>query len=184
MIRFRAAIVLASAAWLGGGPVAAMAAEPAMTPEPDGAACTAPAPPPAPMEGWAGRHVALTAATRPDAAGKALLTLGQAADATLAQTPRVRYAVEPAKPGGSVSYGGLFAFDVPEAGTYRVAQDGRSWVDVIEGGKALGSVAHGHGPACSGIAKMVDYTLQPGRHIVQIAAQGEPALTIMVTRLP
>ena len=126
----------------------------------------------------------------PAAAGKArdtrnaLLALGEAADATLQQTPRVAYPVEPGKPGGSVSFGGLLAFDVAEPATYRVALGSGAWIDVVEGGASLVSVAHGHGPECSGIRKMVDYTLKPGRHVLQIAASGEPRIALMVTKLP
>jgi hypothetical protein len=144
------------------------------------AACTAPAAVPADLSGWSAAHRPLKAAVKASAAGKALLQQSVAADATLAATPRVEYVLEPGKPGGSVSYGGLFAFDVPQAGRYRVAQNGRSWVDVIVDGKASTSVAHGHGPECSGIAKMVEYDLPAGRHLLQIAANGEPTLTVMV----
>jgi hypothetical protein len=31
---------------------------------------------------------------------------------------------------------------------------------------------------------MVDYSLQPGRYTLQIAANGEDKLTLLVTRLP
>jgi hypothetical protein len=149
-----------------------------------GAACAAPGALPAPLAGWAAPHAALKAAAKPSATKEALLTAGKAVDATLLPTPSVKYSVAPGKPGGTVSFGGLFAFDAPEAGTYRVAINNRSWIDVIEDGAAVQSAAHGHGPDCSGITKMVDYSLKPGRHILQIAANGEPALSIMVARLP
>jgi hypothetical protein len=144
------------------------------------AACTAPGALPAGLSGWAAPHRPLKAAVKAGGAGKALLAPGVAFDATLAVTPRVEYPVEPGKPGGSVSFGGLFAFDVAEAGRYRVAQNGRSWVDVLVAGKAVPSVSHGHGPECSGVTKMVEYDLPAGRHLLQIAANGEAALTLMV----
>ncbi|WP_084465566.1 hypothetical protein [Sphingobium quisquiliarum] len=46
------------------------------------------------------------------------------------------------------------------------------------------SVAHGHGPNCSGIRKMVDYSLHPGRYTLQIAANSEERLTLLVTPSP
>jgi len=144
------------------------------------AACAAPVAVPADLAGWSAAHRPLKAAVKPAASGKALLVMGTAFDATLAPTPKVDYVLEPGKPGGSVSFGGLFAFDVAEAGRYRIAQNGRSWVDVIVAGKALASAAHGHGPECSGITKMVEYDLPAGRHLLQIAANGEAALTVMV----
>jgi hypothetical protein len=144
------------------------------------ATCAAPAPLPADLAGWSVAHRPLKAAVKTSGTAKALLVQGTAFDATLAPTPKVEYVLEPGKPGGSVSYGGLFAFDVAQAGRYRVAQSGRSWVDVIVGGKAVTSAAHGHGPECSGVTKMVEYDLPAGRHLLQIAANGEAALTVMV----
>ncbi|PNU05357.1 hypothetical protein A8V01_17350 [Novosphingobium guangzhouense] len=146
----------------------------------DHAACTASAAIPADLAGWSAVHRPVKAAVKVSAVPKALLAPGVPADVELAPTPKVAYAIEPGKPGGSVSFGGLFVFDVAAAGRYRVAQSGRSWVDVIVDGQAVPSVAHGHGPDCSGIAKMVEYDLPAGRHLLQIAANGEQALTVMV----
>lgn len=139
--------------------------------------------PPA-LTAWAQPRGSLKAVAKRGAVRSALMTLGKAFDATLLPTPTVKYPVPPAKPGGSVSFGGLFAFDVVEAGTYRVSLSTHSWTDVIEGGAALQSVAHGHGPECTSLAKMVDYVLKPGRHVLQIAANGEPGVSIMIARLP
>lgn len=146
----------------------------------DQATCTAPVGVPADLAGWSAAHRPVKAAIKASAASRALLEQGVAADTALVPTPKVAYAIEPGKPGGSLSFGGLFAFDIVTAGRYRVAQSGRSWVDVIVDGKAIPSVAHGHGPDCSGIAKMVEYDLPAGRHLLQIAANGEQALTVMV----
>lgn len=177
MIRPMATLFLAGAAMaLAAGPAGAQEA----MAEHEHSACTAPASLPADLAGWAAPHRPLKAAVKASGAGKAMLALGTAFDATLAATPKVEYVLEPGKPGGSVSFGGLFAFDVAQAGRYRVAQNGRSWVDVIVDGKAVTSAAHGHGPECSGVTKMVEYDLSAGRHLLQIAANGEAALTVMV----
>ncbi len=114
----------------------------------------------------------------------ALLTVGTGVKAVLLPTPKVVYPVRPEKPGGSVSHGGLFAFVVPSAGRYRVALGSGAWVDVVRGGTSLVSVAHGHGPDCSGVRKMVDFDLAPGRYLLQVAGNGTPDLPLMVTRLP
>lgn len=148
------------------------------------AACAAPAELSPALAGWNASAKAVTAVGKPGQAGKAVIASGEAVAVTLLRTPSVRFAVAPSKPGGSVSFGGMLAFDVAEEGTYRVAQDARSWVDVIEGGKVAESVAHGHGPECSGIAKMVDFKLSPGRHILQVSANGAQTLKVMVARLP
>lgn len=183
MIRNRPGIVLALAA-LCSTPVTSAFAQAGAHAHAGPASCAAPESLPGPLAGWAAPHRPIAAAHRAAATRNALLTRGEAADVTLQQTPRVAYPVEPGKPGGSVSFGGLLAFDAAEAGTYRVALGSAAWIDVVEGGGSLVSVAHGHGPECSGIRKMVDYPLKPGRHVLQIAASGEATISVLVTKLP
>lgn len=108
-----------------------------------------------------------------------LLTVGQTAGVTLLATPDVHYALRPEKPGGSVSYGGLLALDVAQAGTYRIALSTSAWIDVIGKDGALRSVAHGHGPDCTGIRKMVDYVVPVGRYTLQISANGSPQISVL-----
>lgn len=144
-------------------------------------ACTAVAPPPAEMSGWA--------SPRPLDAGRTaeratMLTPGVAISARLPSTRDVRYAVRPEKPGGSVSYGGVFAFTVATPGRYRVALGSGAWIDVLANGKPTTSVAHGHGPACTGIRKMVDFDLTAGRYVLQVAGNGTADLPLMVAKLP
>lgn len=187
MIRTRPGIVLALAALCCAPVTSAIAqagAHEHAAPTTAPAVCAAPESLPGPLAGWAAPHRPVAAARNAKATRNALLTPGQAADVTLQQTPRVTYPVEPGKPGGSVSFGGLLAFDVAEAGTYRVALGSAAWIDVVEDGASLVSIAHGHGPECSGIRKMVDYTVKPGRHVLQIAASGDAAITVLVTKLP
>lgn len=131
-----------------------------------------------------------TAPVRLQAAGTetstphARLSIGQAANLTLLPTPDVRYPLRPEKPGGSVSYGGLVLIDVREAGTYRVALDSAAWIDLVRDGQAVKSTAHGHGPDCTGIRKMVDFALTTGPYILQIGANGQPQMTVLFARLP
>lgn len=139
---------------------------------------------PAELSGWY-RRVPLAAGQ--DAGAAARLTPGNAVEGTLSPTPEVRYAQRPEKPGGSVSFGGIYTFTVSAAGHYRVALGSAAWIDVIRAGDAttgLTSIAHGHGPDCSGIRKMVDFALEPGDYILQISANAEAKLPLLVTRLP
>ncbi len=155
---------------------------------------------------WAQEHdhaapacTAMDAALPPGIAdwnGGAMLATGAAADsaasvqldkgyaATLKQKAHVAFAVEPEKPGGSVSYSGLFAFDAPEAGNYVIALGTAAWIDVVEDGKALEPLSFGHGPACTTIRKMVVYGLKPGRHLLQIAGNGGPSAKLLVAKQP
>lgn len=147
------------------------------------AACTAPMVPTGALAPWAD-PVALAAANSTARSAGARLAIGQAARVALLQTPAVRYPLRPEKPGGSVSFGGLVRIDVREAGTYRVALDSAAWIDLVREGQAVSSSAHGHGPDCTGIRKMVDFPLTPGRYTLQIAANGAPQATVLVARLP
>lgn len=139
---------------------------------------------PADLAGWDAPQPLIAAK---DAAGlnAAELTLGQAANATLIRTAEVEYPVRPERPGGSVSYGGLFRFAVAEAGTYRVAIGSAAWIDVLSpGNERVQSGKFGHGPECSGIRKMVEFTLSPGIHTLLIAANGQPQMPVLVNRVP
>lgn len=147
------------------------------------AACAAPVAPTGELAQWTA-PVTLTAAGSKGRTSRARLPVGQAANLTLLQTSQVRYPLRPEKPGGSVSYGGLVRIDVREAATYRVALGSAAWIDLVRGNTAVTSSAHGHGPDCTGIRKMVDFPLTPGSYTLQIAANGEPQITVLVARLP
>ena len=132
-----------------------------------------PTPPPvAPgLEGWA-------------SAGRATkrLPLGHRVDVALSPLAQVRYALAPEKPGTDAQSGAVLRFNVPRAGTYRIALGAAAWIDVVAGGSAVPSTGHGHGPACTGIRKIVDFTLAPGAHLLQIS--GSDARTIAVLIAP
>jgi len=147
-------------------------------------ACPAtPAPLPAALAPWTA-PAPLAAATDVAGLAAATLPLGAAKDLALGRTPAVRYALRPERPGGSVSHGGMARFVVAQAGVYRVAMDSAAWIDVVADGKSLESVAHGHGPDCSGIRKMVDFRLAPGAYVLQVAGNGTPRVRVLVTSVP
>jgi len=150
----------------------------------DAQGCAAgPATMPPELAGWSSRRP-IVAASNASGLRAATLGIGSAADAALKSTSEVSYVMRPEKPGGSVSYGCLFAFTVDQPGIYRVALGSGAWIDVLRGKNVVASTAHGHGPDCSGIRKMVDFPLTPGRYTLQIAANGEPAVSLMIARLP
>lgn len=145
--------------------------------------CAAPVAPSGELAAWAspGDRVAAT-----DVAGlpAAMLAIGEAARVKLLPTPAVRYPLRPEKPGGSVSFGGLVRLHVSAPGTYRIALGSGAWIDLVAEGKAVASTAHGHGPDCSGIRKMVDFPLETGDYTLQIAANGADAITVLAVKLP
>lgn len=132
------------------------------------------------LKGWASAKPAMAAES--DNVAK-LLPLGSGVIATLLPTPKVGYAVRPEKPGDADSRGGIFAFNAPAAGRYRIALGSGVWIDVLSGTMPVTSVAHGHGPACSTIRKTVEFDLKPGRYLLQVAGSRTDALRMMVSRL-
>lgn len=151
-------------------------ATPAMAQD-EGAACPpGGAAPPAELAGWRAPAAAL--------APSAPLVLGTAGDLALRSETEVQLVAAPGKASAAGSHAALAPLVIAAPGLYRAALGGPAWVDIVVNGKAAASVAHAHGPACTGIRKMVDFRLPAGRHLVQIA--GSPAATIklMVVRLP
>ncbi len=140
----------------------------------------APAPPPPELTGWS-RPTALAAAA--DGAGAALAP-GRAAQVRLIPTRDVAFAAPPEKPSAPDARGGLLSLPIDRAATYRVALGAPAWIDLLRDGKPLASVGHGHGPACTGVAKMVDFRLQPGRYTLQLSGASQAEVTVMVARLP
>lgn len=138
---------------------------------------------PADLADWNGKATLASATGAADIA-KALMTPGKGYQAALLQTPKISYPVQPEKPGGSVSHGGLFEFTVETAGAYTIALGTAAWIDVIENGKAVTPTTFGHGPECTSIRKMVIFPLQPGKHVLQVSANADPTLRIMVARKP
>src|SRR3546814_15522424 len=76
----------------------------------------------------------------------------------------------------------LVPIEIATAGTYRVALSEGAWVDMVRDGTSLPSVAHGHGPRCSGIHKIVDFKLAPGRYALQLSAMQTPQVRLLISR--
>ena len=94
-----------------------------------------------------------------------------------AMTPILRPGVTvPATPGTAVT------IEIAEAGTYGVAIDTGAWIDVSRDGRPLHSAAHGHGPACSTIRKIVDFRLEPGRYTILLSRTEATAVRLLVIR--
>jgi len=145
--------------------------------------CTAIVAPPPTLAGWTNKQ-AVNAALKPDDLAQAALTIDHGADVTLHPTREVSYVTQPDKPGGSVANGGLLAVSIATAGTYQVNLSSGAWIDLLQDGKAILSTAHAPGPACTGIRKTVQFPLQPGRYVLQLSANADPAIQVMVSRVP
>jgi hypothetical protein len=80
----------------------------------------------------------------------------------------LRYGTAPERKPDVHKFGGMIPIDAKKAGRLIVALDAGAWIDLVRDGAAVKSVAHGHGPACSGIRKMVEFDVTPGRYQLQI----------------
>lgn len=154
----------------------AIAARPAVAADRE---CAGPVLPQGELEPWV-RPVPLAAARTVDAAGAATLAPGQAARVALLPGAEVTLAAEPGRASSPQSYAGLLRFTTARAGTYRFALSAPAWIEVVGAdGKRAESTAHGHGPACSGIRKIVDFALAPGGHLVQLSGAPAGEITVM-----
>lgn len=112
--------------------------------------------------------------------GSALAIGGRGATLRLSPATGVAYALAPARAPAAGSYGGAFPIAIAAAGTYRFALSDKAWIDLVRDGARIESGAHGHGVACSGIAKIVAFDLKPGTYIVQLSEAGAPSIAAMV----
>lgn len=145
--------------------------------------CAAPAPLPASLSAWAYRSE-LSSATEAAHLDQAAIAPGKAANVRLHHTREVQFVTQPEKPGGSVAYGGMLSLTADQAGTYQVSLGSGAWIDVLRDGVAVQSGAHAPGPACTGVRKTVRFPLKPGRYVVQISANAEASVPVMISLVP
>ncbi|MBW8744761.1 MAG: hypothetical protein JF628_10520 [Sphingomonas sp.] len=103
-------------------------------------------------------------------------------EATLALKPATGVAFKPAlaRPAKEGTFGGYFPIDIKQAGRYRIALSQGAWIDLVQKGTRLKSADHAHGPACSGIAKIVAFDLQPGRYWLQLSEAKQASVSAMM----
>lgn len=109
------------------------------------------------------------------------LPIGRAVRVPLAKDAALP--VKPDRAPAAGTFAGAFGFTVKTPGRYRVVVDGPVWIDVASSDRVMGSVAHGHAPACSGARKMVDFELSAGFHVVQLSGATTAAATVLVAAL-
>jgi hypothetical protein len=107
-------------------------------------------------------------------------TLGTRTDLSLDPTAKVAYKLSLAKPPRPGTYGGMLSVKVVTAGTYQVALGAGAWIDLVKDSKTVESVTHEHGPACSGIRKIVGFALSPGNYTIQLSNSPDPWISVMV----
>jgi len=107
-------------------------------------------------------------------------TIGQAFTVPAADPATIRglRAGEATRAGGAA----LVPFEVGEDATYHVAISDRAWIDVAAGDALIPSSAHMHGPACSGIAKVVDFPLKRGRYALHLTGISASSVKVLIAR--
>lgn len=95
---------------------------------------------------------------------------------SLHKAESLRYWLPPERKPDVFKYGGMVPIEVKAPGRLVVALGAGAWIDLVRDGKLVKSAAHSHGPACSGIRKMVEYDVAPGRYLLQISSA--PAASI------
>lgn len=156
-------------------PGAASNAQPAISPQ---ACASIDADLPKEFGSWQDKARALTSS---------VIQVGEAGTATLTPIPMAQLPVAPERAPEPGALAGAFRFVVPEDGAYRVALGHRAWIDVAPAagagqGRFVPSSAHGRGPACSSIRKMVTFQLRAGEHVLQISGAAEASMPILITR--
>ncbi|MBX3594825.1 hypothetical protein [Sphingomonas sp.] len=89
--------------------------------------------------------------------------------------------------GAKAGRGAMIGFRVARAGRYGVALDQAGWIDVVagtSGGVKIASVAHGHGPACSTVRKIVSFDLAPGVYRLYLTGLATPRAKVMLVPAP
>ena len=113
-----------------------------------------------------------------------VLKIGPMATLELEPATTIKFTPLPARAPAAGTTGGQFAFTVEKAGTYRIALGGKAWMEVIEDGQRLTSVAHEEGKPCTGIRKIVDFSLKPGPHLLQLSEASTASMAAMVVAKP
>lgn len=148
-------------------------------------AADAPSKPPCENFPWPmTREVAAFAAAPQDTASGATLTAWPSGVIRLALKPYADAALPlpagkpPADP--SKASAGWVVLPAATAGTYEVTVAGKDWVDVIQDGKALPSVAHASDPSCTAFHKSVRFTLTAAPVTLQVSGEAADSVTFTI----
>jgi hypothetical protein len=132
--------------------------------------CTATVAPPAGLEAWS----TISAITMGP------IAIGNGTGTMLRPVEKVDFAPAPGRAPKPGTFGGTYQFNVASVGTYRIALEAGAWIDVVRDGKIIDSVARTEGPACSGIRKIVDFSLVPGRYTLQLSGAKEAPMRVLI----
>jgi hypothetical protein len=119
------------------------------------------------------------------AASGATIAVGQAYRIALGPGDRVAFAAPPERAPKAGSFGaalGLAEIDRP--GLYQITLSDEAWLDVVQGGAALKSVAFSGQKNCPGVRKSVRFDLKPGAATIQISNSAGAAINLAIEPAP
>lgn len=72
----------------------------------------------------------------------------------------------------------------PAAGTYAISLSAGAWLDAVQDGKSLKTVAFSGATDCEGIRKVVTFTLKAEPLLVQVSGVAADTITLAITPAP
>ena len=157
-------------------PLLALLASPAMAQPAEPSCANIRAALPSELAGWS-QQTPVSAGVK--AGEGATLEVGHAALVSLHPAKHLAFKTD----GAADANGGTLALAVTKAGTYRVALGEAASIDLIADGKAVTIAARAAGPRCTGVKRLVDFTLKPGNYTVQLSGSAADSVALLVVRV-
>ena len=109
--------------------------------------------------------------------------LGSAVLVTLVPITEAKLPIAPSRvPKSSDTYAGFIHVPaIPNAGTYRITSSHSAWIDAVQNGHELKSVAFSGVSGCDGIAKSVKFELKAEPFVIELSGTTASAVAIVVT---
>ncbi|RAZ90726.1 hypothetical protein DPM33_10445 [Mesorhizobium hawassense] len=116
----------------------------------------------------------------PAAQSGADLTVGQAADFSLAAVDTISFEVPPGRAPAAGTFGATASVTVPPEGELQFSLSDEAWIDVVQDGKTVKSAAFSGVKTCPGIRKSVRFKLTAGPATVQFSGAKKADLKVAV----
>ncbi|WP_336618903.1 hypothetical protein [Mesorhizobium sp. WSM4962] len=110
----------------------------------------------------------------------AALTVGQAADFSLAAVDTIGFEVPPGRAPAAGTFGAMASVTVPAEGELQFSLSDEVWIDVVQDGRAVKSAGFSRAKTCPGIRKSVRFKLSAGPATVQLSGAKKADLKVAV----
>jgi hypothetical protein len=108
---------------------------------------------------------------------------GKAIALKLAPISSVKLPMAPERaPKGADSYAGFIRFSAAaKPGLYKITLSDAAWIDVVQNGRYLKSVAHAGALECPGVRKSVKFAIGAEPFTIQLTGAAVPSISIAIT---